>query len=434
MLQKPQRGDRILEYFGATTAIFLSIIIVAAILRQRTGRTFQKMLLVAAAILLSAAVASNIAIGTLLRPENPESFIVLSKRIQATFDILFGLAIGAFLVVTSSPKINSIRDFQRYLVREFPSSYVVYSFIMALGLFSVLTTTAEVQLMPEGGYIILFPFWFIVMTTITMSTIMVYIPYKLLGYLHHVRPPRSVAHDTYFIILGLEGYTVTEFLTEVAFPNFGIDFRIFGFLLEVLLMALVAFAVRERRFLQDLRALSAEAHLETAPSFHLEEGFTYIVLESEPSHSFEIFTDMVTHGARGLCITRQQPEKVAKTYGLEKTPILWLSRAVVHPNCLRPTPPENIAMAIDHLLEISPNSVVLLDGVEYLMAHNDFHSILTLLHDLNEKVSITNSIMLLPIDSKAFKEREFTLLRRDLRVLQAGAPQPGTPRVEFPQG
>lgn len=81
MHQKPQRGDRILEYFGATTAIFLSIIIVAAILRQRTGRTFQKMLLVAAAILLSAAVASNIAIGTLLRPENPESFIVLSKRI-----------------------------------------------------------------------------------------------------------------------------------------------------------------------------------------------------------------------------------------------------------------------------------------------------------------------------------------------------------------
>ncbi len=393
------------------------------------------MLLVTAALLLSAAVASNIVITTLLRPGSPESFIVLSKRVQATFDILFALAIGAFLVVTSTPEISSARDFRRYLVREFPNSYVVYSFVMALGLFSVMAVVAEVQFTGEGSYLILFPIWFLIIMTVVMASVMLYIPYQLLGYLHRVKPPKAIAHDIYFIILGLGGYTVTEFLTEVAFPNLnlGFDFRIFGFLVEVLLIGLVALAVREKGFLQELPVPLPEAELDTAPSFELEVGFGYIVLEAEPIHSFEIFQDMVTHGVRGLCITRQQPERVARDYGLAKTPILWLSRAVNQPSCVRPTPPENVAMAIDHFLEISPRSVVLLDGVEYLMAHNDFPSVLTLLHDMNEKVATTNSILLLPIDPKAFEEREFTLLKRDLKTLEAEGVPAAAARIEFPR-
>jgi hypothetical protein len=408
--------------------------VVVAILRQKTGKTFQKMLLLAAAILLSAAVVSNIVISIMLRPVNLESFLILSKRVQATFDILFALAIGAFLVVTSTPEINSARDFKRYMQEEFPNSYVVYSFVMSLGLYSVLTTTATVQFNPDGGYIIQFPSWFLIMTSVTMSTIMLYIPYKLLGYLHRVKPPRAIVRDTHFIILGLEGYTVTEFLAEVAFPNLGYDVRVTGFLVEILLIALVAYAVREKRFLQDLLSPLPEAHLDTDRAFHLAEGFSYIIPEPEPSHSFEIFQDMVTHGVRGLCITRQQPARVAQAYGLERTPILWLSRVVSHPSSVRPSPPENVAMTIDHFLEVSPGSVVLLDGVEYLVAHNDFPSVLTLLHDLNEKVSVSNSILLIPVDTMAFEEREFTLLKRDLKLLERLPPGSEVSRTEVKHG
>lgn len=408
----------ILEYLGAAIAIFLSILIVVSIKRQRTRKTFQKKLLASAVLLLSAAVASNIGISILLEPASPESFIILSKRVQATFDILFALAIGAFLVVTSTPEINSARDFKRYMMREFPNSYVFYSFIMLLGLTSVLLTTATVEFTAEGGYIIRFPEWFLIFTTVITLTIMLYIPYKLLGYLHKRKPSRAIVRNTHLIILGLEGYTITEFLTEVAVSSLGFDFRVFGFLLNVLLIGLVAYAVRERSFLHELLAPLPEADLDTAPTFQIEQGYGYIIREREPSRSFEMFEDMVTHGVRGLCITRLQPEKVARAYGLERTPVLWLSRVVSDPNCIRPTPPENVAMAIHHFLEMNPRSVVLLDGVEYLIAHNDFPSVLTLLHDVNEKTSLTDSVLLLPIDSEALDVREFNMLRRDLRVLE----------------
>ncbi len=419
----------ILEYLGAAIAIFLSFLILVSIKRQKTGKTFQKMLLAVAVILLSAAVASNVTISILFQPASPESFIILSKRVQATFDILFALAIGAFVVVTSTPEINSARDFNRYMIREFPNSYVIYSFIMLLGLISVLATTATVELIPGGGYNIRFPEWFVIFSTIIAVTIMIYIPYKLLGYLHKRKPSQAIVRNTHLIILGLTGYTVTEFLTEVAFTNLGFDFRIFAFLIQVLLIGLVAYAVRERSFLHDLLAPLPEADLDTAPTFQIEQGYGYIIEEREPTHSFEIFEDMVTHGVRGLCITRLQPEKVSQAYGLERTPVLWLSRVVSDPNCIRPTPPENVAMAIHHFLEINPKSVVLLDGVEYLVAHNDFSSVLTLLHDINEKTSVTESILLIPIDREAIDTREFNLLRRDLRILDLEAP--GQPHAKI---
>jgi len=69
---------------------------------------------------------------------------------------------------------------------------------------------------------------------------------------------------------------------------------------------------------------------------------------------------------------------VTQEYGLEKTPILWLSRVANQKNCVRPSPPENVAMAVEHFISVGQDSVVLLDGFEYLVAHNDFPSILAL--------------------------------------------------------
>lgn len=395
--------------------------LVLALLRQRTGKAFQKKVLVTAILLLLAAVISNMTFNLVFRPQSsPEDFIVLSKRAQATFDILFALAIGVFLVVTSRPHINSGRDFRRYMVDEFPNSFVVYAFVMGLGLFSVATVEASAVLQ-GGAFLIQFPAWFLAIMTVIAGTVALYIPYNLMGYIRRVGPPSRVVRDTYLILLGLEGYTITEYFTEIATPFLGVDIRTFGFLVNVLFLALVAFAVRERGFLQELLVPVPEADLDTARSFHVEAGVSYVIPESTPLYSMEVFKDQVTHGVRGLCITRQSPAKVAESHGLEKTPILWLSRVVSDSNCVRPTPPENVAMAVDHFLEISEGSVVLLDGVEYLISHNDFPSILTLLHDLNERIALADAVLLLPVDPDAFDEREFSLLKRDLRLLEPGS-------------
>ncbi|MFQ5552658.1 MAG: DUF835 domain-containing protein, partial [Thermoplasmata archaeon] len=336
----------ILEVLAAAAAIFLSAVLVAALVRQKTGKAFQKKLLVGAILLLLAAVVSNLVINFVLRPGSAESVIVLSKRVQATFDILFALAIGAFLVVMTRPQINTFRDFRGYMVNEFPNSYLIYAFIQVLGIFSVLTTSATVEFTGMTTYIISFPPWFLIMMMVVAASFLVYVPYNLLGYIRTTNPAPRVKRNTYLILVALQGYSITELLTEVVLPNMGIDIRLLGFLINVALLSLVAFAVRERGFVQEFLVPVPEAHLETAPSFDVERGYAYLIPDEGPAHSLEIFTDMVTHGVRGLCVTRQHPDRVAQAYGLEKTPVLWLSRVVSDQNCVRPTPPENVAMAI----------------------------------------------------------------------------------------
>src|SRR2546429_7777278 len=190
-----------------------------------------------------------------------------------------------------------------------------------------------------------------------------------------------------------------------------------GFIVEMALVGLIAFAVREKSFLQELIVPEAEAHLLTKPTYSLDRGYTYAVLERDASQAFEIFKDFVTHGTQGLCITRRAPKAVMTEYGLERTPILWLSRVATEKNAVRPSPPEKVALAVEHFIEVSEHPVVLLDGLEYLVSHNDFGSVLALLHDLNESVAMREAILLVPFDPTAFNEREIALVRREVRLL-----------------
>jgi hypothetical protein len=341
--------------------------------------------------------------------------IVLSKRVQATFDYLFGITIGAFIVVATTAGIASRKDFVHYMTNEFPNSYVFYVFIMVVTIVAILVS--PVQVVQVNPTVISFEPYFLLINGFAVATLILYAPYRFILLMRRTKPGEEVRRDTFLIIFGITGFAVGELLFEILLPNYGIDLRAPGFIVEMALVGLIAYGVREKSFLQELIVPEAEAHLPTKPTFSLERGYTYAVLERDASEAFEIFKDFVTHGAQGLCITRRSPKAVMTEYGLERTPILWLSRVATEKNSVRPSPPEKVALAVEHFIEVSENSVVLLDGFEYLVSHNDFGSVLALLHDLNESVAMREGILLVPFDPTAFNEREIALVRREVKLL-----------------
>src|SRR2546425_5337817 len=66
--------------------------------------------------------------------------IVLSKRVQATFDYPFGITIGAFIVVATTAGITSRQGFFPYMTNEFPHSYVFFVFFMFVTILTVLVS------------------------------------------------------------------------------------------------------------------------------------------------------------------------------------------------------------------------------------------------------------------------------------------------------
>ena len=64
-----------------------------------------------------------------------------------------------------------------------------------------------------------------------------------------------------------------------------------------------------------------EAARETLAAYDLVRGKIYVV----PEIAYEVFTDQITHGVEGLCVTHVAPDEVRRRWGFKETPIIKLS-------------------------------------------------------------------------------------------------------------
>lgn len=154
----------------------------------------------------------------------------------------------------------------------------------------------------------------------------------------------------------------------------------------------------------------------SAMKYSVRRGFGYIVKEKKPVRSFEVFVDQVTHGIQGLCVTRQHPGMIRSRWGLEKTPIIWLSNKVgkVYVN------PTNIGILSDTIIrfvEKSGESIVLIDGLEFLIVNNDFEKVLRMIHHISEAVMEYKSRLLISVDPRILDTREMALLERNMEMI-----------------
>jgi len=120
---------------------------------------------------------------------------------------------------------------------------------------------------------------------------------------------------------------------------------------------------------------------------------------------------------KGLVVTREFPDTIRAANKIEVTPIIWLTEA---PGDMR-VAPTSLAVLTDTIvrfMESNPNSIVLIEGVEYIVTFNDFKKILKSLDSLNETAWVTKSRLMISIDPRAFDEKELALLERDRKVVK----------------
>ncbi len=180
---------------------------------------------------------------------------------------------------------------------------------------------------------------------------------------------------------------------------------------------------KDRKGLRSLlRKKEEESGMEVARNsakvYELRRGFSYLVKETKPNKSFEIFVDQVTHNIQGLCVTRQHPTIIRKEWGLEKTPIIWLSNQLgkVYVN------PSNIGILSDTIIrfvEKSGDGVILIDGIEFLIVNNDFDKVLRMVHHVTEAVMENRCRLIVSVDPRTLETRELALLERNMEIIEA---------------
>ncbi|MDW5562746.1 MAG: DUF835 domain-containing protein [Methanomassiliicoccus sp.] len=160
-----------------------------------------------------------------------------------------------------------------------------------------------------------------------------------------------------------------------------------------------------------------EKATKSAKKYELRPGLSYVVREQKAVKSFEIFTDQVTHNIQGLCITRQYPAVVRQEWQLEETPIIWLSNQLgkVYVN------PANIGILGDTIIrfiEKSDDSVVMIDGIEFLIVNNGFDKVLKMIHRITEVVMEYRSRLIISVDPRALDVRELALMERNMEIIE----------------
>lgn len=147
----------------------------------------------------------------------------------------------------------------------------------------------------------------------------------------------------------------------------------------------------------------------------LVDGNAYMMEMEESSQAYEIFLEQVAHGRKGLIVAREYPEKIKKRYGIDNIPFLWLSFERERKYTREPTNIPLIYSEVKNFLDTTPRGIVLLSGIEYLVSQNTFVKVLKFIQLLNENISITDGVLLLPVTPDALNQKEVKQLERELR-------------------
>ena len=160
-----------------------------------------------------------------------------------------------------------------------------------------------------------------------------------------------------------------------------------------------------------------EKAVDTAQRYHFEPGVMYLFDKRKSSQSWEVFADQVKHNIPGLCVTRQSPKKIRELYGLEKTPIIWLTGGEGVPGeiAMKPDNLTGLGATLGKFLAQTKGGLILLDGVEYLMTRNGYDAVLKLIHFHNDRVMTSDCMVLSSIDPLTMEERQYRILLTEMK-------------------
>ncbi len=146
----------------------------------------------------------------------------------------------------------------------------------------------------------------------------------------------------------------------------------------------------------------------------LDWGGAYIIISKDPEFGLDIFGNFSKKvSARNLSITRMHPDKINKGLLPDNTTNKWLSKSSEEDSI----PPGNItqiAHIINEFIKSNDKSVIFLDGLEYLINHNDFPKVLKFIETIHEKIILRNGVLFIPINPAALSNNYLELLENEL--------------------
>ncbi len=154
------------------------------------------------------------------------------------------------------------------------------------------------------------------------------------------------------------------------------------------------------------------------PGFEiLKIGHSYLIEEEKPVKCFELFVNNLNMGMKGLGLIRLNPKRVREDFDVGDATMLWLtdregdSEARILPVL------ERIIYKIENFLNMPGKSILLIDGLDYLISNNSFDAVLSFLRRLIDEVSESDCVFIMSLTPETIDEQGLKILEREMEII-----------------
>ncbi|MBC7219365.1 MAG: PAS domain S-box protein [Hadesarchaea archaeon] len=138
-------------------------------------------------------------------------------------------------------------------------------------------------------------------------------------------------------------------------------------------------------------------------------------IHSSHKAAYTIFTQLTLHGVPGICFTRKKPEELA-SYGIPRERMVLVSATPV-PGYENVDGLQQVSLRIAEFLKENRRSVVLLDGLEYLVSRSGFDAVYQFLQEKRFSFHGNEAVLLIPVNLSIFTERERALIATEVNII-----------------
>lgn len=162
------------------------------------------------------------------------------------------------------------------------------------------------------------------------------------------------------------------------------------------------------------RYLTIEAVTEplapTLARYPLARGFNYLVLEPGRAAGMSAFREIVAT-TPGLCVTGLAPARVAERFGLERTPIVWITNVSSADRAIRPQALDfELIHTVLKFLRENPGTAVLLDDLDYLASVNGFEAVARFIKRVANQASASGGTIIVTAGHGTFTPEQVAVL------------------------
>lgn len=145
-------------------------------------------------------------------------------------------------------------------------------------------------------------------------------------------------------------------------------------------------------------------------------GHCYLIEEERPMYSNVLLSRKMDEGMSGLVITRMNPKRIRDEF---KAPpeILWLTDKESSQEKTVPPSLEMLIHVIQEFISQEENSMIVLDGIQYLVSSTNFEAVLRFLRSLIDEISESKAILAISLSPETMKPQEVSILEREMEVL-----------------